>query len=81
MGITSEFVREQKRYSKNEIRKVFRLNDDEANKFIKNLKAYGVLKTVKNNSEQKELSDLVDEDFEVSDSETGMMIVFTYSHM
>ena len=81
MGITSEFVREQKRYGKNEIRKVFRLNDDEANKFIKNLKAYGVLKTVKNNSEQKELSDLVDEDFEVSDSETGnddCLYVFTY---
>ena len=81
MGITSEFVREQKRYSKNEIRQVFRLNEDEANKFIKNLKAYGVLKTVKNNSEQKELSDLVDEDFEVSDSEVGYddyLYVFTY---
>lgn len=32
--------------------------------FIKNLKAFGVLKSVKNNEDQLEMSDLVDDDIE-----------------
>ena len=50
-------------------------------KFIKSLKAYGVLKSVKNSNAQLEMSDLVDEDIEITD-ETAVsgdcLYVFTY---
>ena len=50
-------------------------------KFIKNLKAYGVLKSVKNTDDQLEMSDLVDDDVEITDetAESGdCLYVFTY---
>jgi hypothetical protein len=81
MEIISEFVREQKRYSKSDLKQIFHFSSDEVNGFIKNLKAFGVLKTVKNNSEQRELSDLIDKDIEVVDVESGnddYFYVFTY---
>lgn len=81
MEIVSEFVREQKRYTRNDLKRIFRFKSDEIDGFIKNLKAFGVLKAVKNNSEQRELSDLVDEDIEVADVESGSdnyLYVFTY---
>ncbi|WP_411679887.1 LlaJI family restriction endonuclease [Clostridium thailandense] len=77
----SKFVREQKRYSQNELRNIFELKSDEVDGFIKNLKAFGVLKSVKNNSEQKELSNLIDEDIEISEIESendAYLYVFTY---
>lgn len=81
MEIISEFVREQKRYSKNDLRHIFHFSTDEVERFIKNLKAFGVLKTVKNNSEQLELSDLVNEDIEIADPQNenaNFLYVFTY---
>ncbi|MBU3206975.1 LlaJI family restriction endonuclease [Clostridium algidicarnis] len=81
MGIVSEFVREQKRYTRSDLKRNFCFSSDEIDGFIKNLKAFGVLKAVKNNSEQCELSDLVDEDIEVTDVESGSdnyLYVFTY---
>ena len=50
-------------------------------KFIKNLKAYGVLKTVANNSEQHQLTDLVEDDVEIIDETAGnsdCLYVFTF---
>lgn len=79
--IISKFVREQKRYSKNDIINIFELKSYEVEKFIKNLKAVGVLKIVKNNSKQKKLSDLIDEDIEVVENElenNAYLYVFTY---
>jgi hypothetical protein len=81
MEIVSEFVREQKRYTKSDLKLIFRFSSDDVDKFIKNLKAFGVIKTVKNNSEQRELSDLIDEDIELADVESGIddyLYVFTY---
>lgn len=80
MSIISEFVREQKRYSKRELKHIFSLSVDDINGFIRNLKAFGVLKTVKNNTEQKNLSDLLDEDIVLSDEteEENYFYVFTY---
>lgn len=81
MGIISEFVREQKRYAKSDLKKIFHFSSYEVDTFIRNLKAFGVLKAVKNDSEQRELSDLVDEDIEVADvdNETDdYLYVFTY---
>lgn len=81
MEIISEFVREQKRYAKSDLRRIFRFSSDEIDGFIKNLKAFGVLKAVKNNSEQRELSDLINADIEVADVEStsdDYLYVFTY---
>lgn len=81
MGIISEFVREQKRYAKGDLKRIFSFSTDDVNTFIKNLKAFGVLKVVQNSSEQRELSDLIDEDIEVVDVESGnddYLYVFTY---
>ncbi len=81
MEIISEFVREQKRYAKNDLSEIFRLSSGETETFIKNLKAFGVLKSVKGSTRQRELSDLVDEDIEIADVISGnddYFYVFTY---
>ena len=69
MTLVSRFVREQRRYTKDELKDIFRYENDDygIQQFIKNLKAYGVLKSVKKNSEHLELSDLTDDDFEITD--------------
>lgn len=48
MRVVSQYVREQKRYTKNDLKSKFSFDEDGVEKFIKNLKAYGVLKSVKN---------------------------------
>lgn len=81
MKVISRYVREQKRYTKNDLRNIFSFDETGIEKFIKNLKAYGVLKSVKNNNEQLEMSDLVDDDVEITDetAESGdCLYVFTY---
>lgn len=81
MKIVSNYVREQKRYTKNDLKHLFSFNENEVEKFIKRLKAFGVLKSVKNSMFQLEMSDLVDEDIEITDetSESGdCLYVFTY---
>ena len=81
MKIVSSFVREQQRYSKNQLRSRFSFDDEGVEKFIKNLKSYGILKTVANSVEQKELTDLVDEDVQVLEETAGnddCLYVFTY---
>ena len=81
MEIVSKYVREQKRYTKNELKSMFSFDEAGVEKFIKSLKAYGVLKSVKNNTTQLEMSDLLDEDIEITDetAESGdCLYVFTY---
>ena len=81
MKIVSSYVREQKRYTKNELKNKFSFDEAGVEKFIKNLKAYGVLKSVKNSTAQLEMSDLLDEDIEITDetAESGdCLYVFTY---
>ena len=81
MKIISRFVREQQRYTKNQLRTRFSYDDAGVEKFIKSLKSYGILKTVANTAEQKELTDLVDEDVQVMDETVGnddCYYVFTY---
>lgn len=81
MKVVSRYVREQKRYTKNDLKSKFSFVEDGVEKFIKNLKAYGVLKSVKNTDDQLEMSDLVDDDVEITDetAESGdCLYVFTY---
>ena len=77
MEIISRFLREQRRYTKNELAELFRFDESGVEYFIKTLKAYNVLKSVKNIPSQKEMSDLTDVDVEVSD-ETADNDVYLY---
>lgn len=77
----SKFVREQKRYSQENLKDIFECTAEIAVVIIKKLKEYGVLKAVKATDEQKDMSDLVDEDIEVADVEIGeneYLYVFTF---
>jgi len=79
--ICSRFVREQQRYTKNQIRTLFEFDEAGVEKFIKNLKSYGVMKAVANTADQKNLTELVDEDIQVLDenaSNDDCYYVFTY---
>lgn len=81
MKLHSKYVREQKRYTKNDLKNIFSFDEAGVEKFIKSLKAYGVLKSVSNSTEQIEMSDLMDEDIEITDetAESGdCLYVFTY---
>ncbi|MFR6247242.1 MAG: LlaJI family restriction endonuclease [Romboutsia timonensis] len=66
-----QYVKEQKRYTKDELNKLFKSdnydNTDEIKDILKKLREYGILKTVKYNSTQKNLSDLIEEDLELSE--------------
>lgn len=81
MKTISCFVREQQRYTKNQLRSRFVYDDVGVEKFIKNLKSYGILKSVANTAEQRELTDLVDDDVQIVDETVGnddCYYVFTY---
>lgn len=81
MKIHSFFLREQKRYSQDELVVFFGVPEIETVKILKRLKEYGVLKSVKKGAIQKNLTDLADADIEVADVEVGgneYLYVFTY---
>ena len=81
MKIVSKYIQEQKRYTKNDLRDIFSFSDIEVERFIKNLKSFGVLKSVRNEKDQKDLSDLTEDDIEIVDdtAESGeYLYVFTY---
>lgn len=77
----SEFVREQRRYTQKELCNVFSCSEDKTVSVIRKLKEFGVLKAVKAEEKQRDMSELVDEDIEVSDVEIGeneYLYVFTF---
>ena len=77
----SVFVKEQKRYYKNELVKILKLRPDEIVGFIRKLKSFGVLKMVKATPEERELSELLDENVELINEEENTdkyFYVFTY---
>lgn len=80
MNMMSEYIREQKRYSKEQLKNIFKLNDEEFKDLVKKLKAYGVLKMVNSTSTQKNLTDLTDEDIEIVDVDMNdeYYYVFTF---
>lgn len=67
----SKYVKEQKRYTQEELRKIFECNNDETVRIIRKLKEYGIVKNVKKSDRQSMLSDLVEEDVRVTDIESG----------
>lgn len=79
--MNSEFVREQKRYTKKDICRIMNCTEEKAIPLIRKLKEAGVLKTVRATEIQRDLSDLFDEDIEVADVEEGAdeyLYVFTF---
>lgn len=77
----SVFLREQKRYTQEDLVKEFHCSEENTVRILKRLKEYGVLKAVKANDTQKALTDLVDEDIEIADVEVGeneYLYVFTF---
>ena len=67
----SVFLREQKRYTQEDLVKEFQCSEEKAVRILKRLKEYSVLKAVKANDTQKDLTDLLDEDIEIADVEVG----------
>jgi len=81
MDFVSVYIREQRRYTKKELLTMFRFNDEEIEKFIRELKSYGIIKAVKNDPKQKNLTELYDEDIEITDdtlSNEELLYVFTF---
>lgn len=77
----SEYLREQKRYTQRDLCDKLHCSEDRVVPIIRKLKEYGILKAVKATSDQKDLTDLVDEDIEVADVEIGednYFYVFTF---
>lgn len=77
----SLFVQEQKRYTQLELSRLFRSTEAETIVIIRKLKEYGVLKAVRATDMQRAMSDLLDEDIEVAEVESGetdYYYVFTF---
>lgn len=62
----SVFLQEQKRYTQNDLANKFQCSETRIVSILKRLKEYGIVKAVKANDLQKDLTDLVDEEIEVS---------------
>lgn len=76
-----KFVHEQKRYTQEELRNIFDCTAERIVAIIKKLKEYGILKGVKSTNVQKDMSDLIQEDIEVSYvefTENEYLYVFTF---
>lgn len=80
-AFVSKYVREQKRYTKNDLRTLFSFSEEEIQTFLRRLKAYGVMKAVRNTPLQKNLTDLTDEDLAITDDVSdgnAFFYVFTF---
>ncbi len=79
--MVSVFLREQKRYTQDDLVKAFACSEEKTVHILKRLKEYGVLKAVCLSDTQKDLTDLYDEDIEIADVEIGeneYLYVFTF---
>lgn len=79
--MVSVFLREQKRYTQDDLVRAFACSEEKTVHILKRLKEYGVLKAVKASDAQKDLTDLYDEDIEIADVEVGeneYLYVFTF---
>lgn len=81
MAFLATYVRELKRYRKKELQKMFEFSAVEIEGFIRLLKAYGVLKAVKNQPQQRDMTELSEADLayiDVSAEDGACYYVFTY---
>lgn len=81
MQIISRFLREQKRYTKKELASIFEFDESGIEDFLQKLKAYNIIKTVRNDVEQRDMTDLIDEDVQIADESADndqYLYVFVY---
>ncbi len=77
----SEYVREQKRYTQQDLCRVLECSEEKAVLLIRKLKEFGVLKSVRASKQQQDMAELLEEDIEISDVEVGeneYLYVFTF---
>lgn len=77
----SEYVKEQRRYTQAELAHIFHCSEETAVPIIRRLKQFGVLKSVKASEDQRNMSDLLEDDIEVADVEIDdrtYFYVFTF---
>ena len=77
----SKFVKEQERYMQKDLCKKFECSEDKVIPIIRKLKEFGVLKTVKDSNPQRDMTELVEEDVEITNVEVGKneyLYVFTF---
>ena len=72
----SKYVKEQKRYTQDELKELFECGTDEVVLIIRKLKEYGIVKNVKKSSMQNMLSDLAERDVCVTDINFGEEILY-----
>lgn len=64
--MVSVFLCEQKRYTQNNLFELFQCTEEKGVDVLKKLKEYGILRLVKANDEQRDLTNLTEEDVEVT---------------
>lgn len=70
--MNSKYIRERKAYSQKELYDILECkNEDTAINLIRRLKAFNILKTIKKSDKLKDLEELQDDDFDVTDVECG----------
>ena len=78
--LTSVFVKEQRHYSKTELRSLFECDEDKCRKIIRKLKEQGVVKPYIPDKDKDEIPELSEDDYEigdnVSDDEIGYIFRF-----
>ena len=77
----SVYIREQKRYTQSTLVELFKCSEEKIVHILKRLKEYGIVKAVKEDNSQKDLSDLFEEEVEIADVEVGenaYYYVFTF---
>ncbi|MDD6596895.1 LlaJI family restriction endonuclease [Anaerovibrio sp.] len=67
----SKYIKEQKRYTQDELRKIFECTPDKTVQILRKLKEYSIVKNVKKSNNQSMLSNLAEEDVSVTNIEIG----------
>lgn len=79
--MVSLFIKEQKRYTQQKLRKLFDCSEEKIVQLLKRLKEFGVVKSVRAVDEQKDMSELLDEDIAVGEVKIGAneyFYIFTF---
>ena len=72
----SVFIREQRRYTQDQLVSLFNYPEEKTVQVLKRLKEYGVLKAVKASDAQKDLSELTAEEIEIADVDMMEYLIF-----
>ncbi|MGT2686661.1 LlaJI family restriction endonuclease [Streptococcus porcinus] len=75
------YLREQERYESKKLLELFSVSNTKLTTILSRLKEFGILKTIQKNAEEKELSDLYEEDLqleEIDSTSNDTYFVFTF---